>query len=320
MKRSLPMLLCCLAAASPAVAQFLPAPVYVELDGRWYETEWATPFIWINRPVLFLRAARMDLCNRTDGQSQVFGGAFYAYAGTFSVPIYQVTSWRVHRPAGSPGITVISVNTLPGNIGCLNEVAPPYAETIFRHGFELDGVMVNGFEVAPPQAPATSTPLKMTLTGADGASCVFTTNANGLNWSTATNVIKASGDFDCSGTGDPYGSGFVMNGPTTWNVAIPWRVGQARTVNWYAYPFDTCAIVAQPLSGQPTGALALTGDQSCSGIGTGPSQPTPQVCWNLNRSLTMTPSASGAYLLSLFCHRNGVQQTNQRTLVVSPAL
>lgn len=168
---------------------------------------------------------------------------------------------------------------------------------------------------APSFLSAAPSPLTLTIRDASGRTCIFTPNDAGLSMSHRPGIdVEGTGDLDCSGGGGAVSS-MVIAGPTSWTITLPWRVGQPRSVQWFAYPALSCSISAIPLSGQAE--MILSGATTCSGVGTQQGQPPVAACVNV-KQLVMLPQASGAYVLGVDCQNGSYTRNDSRIVVVSP--
>ncbi len=111
---------------------------FVKLDNRWYDVEIVDNYAAKILPYmgLVVPGALMQQC--AEG---VWGGPFGFWYGQNINPVYDVTrfNYGVYHVGQAPvfvAIAVMDVGTLRGNVQCIGEVPSPFADRIFRNGFE----------------------------------------------------------------------------------------------------------------------------------------------------------------------------------------
>ncbi|MFM2287718.1 MAG: hypothetical protein RL684_861 [Pseudomonadota bacterium] len=146
MKLIAPVLLAAALVSSPRPSVAADAPIYLQLDGRWYSVADGPRVWWFNGYGFYMPTATAAGCRRDDGQPQEFGGVG-AYLGAFFYPVYRITSFHYRPLPQLPGKAVMSYRTAPGNIVCDNEIESPIPDPVFRDGFDLAPSMFrDGFD------------------------------------------------------------------------------------------------------------------------------------------------------------------------------
>lgn len=126
-------------AALAAAMASAAVPLYLQIDGRWYETTPGTS-VTLSFGTLDASGVTLSACHRTDFTQQSSDGIWLFYGPYYdSIMDIQSLQWRVVE--NQPASRVIVLRTSDSNVVCTNEVVSPETGTYF-----VDPIYANGFE------------------------------------------------------------------------------------------------------------------------------------------------------------------------------
>jgi len=124
-------------------------PLFVKLDGRYYEVPFASP----PQPLAsfapsagwFAQRAEMRNCVRSDGLPMEVYLFPRAYVGTPGSIVGPIATQRIVPRSEQRPYSLVELRTVPGNVVCNGEVAappgpPPLEDFLLQDGFELEPV------------------------------------------------------------------------------------------------------------------------------------------------------------------------------------
>lgn len=114
-------------------------PLYLQIDGRWYETTAGSP-VTLSFGTFEASGAQLSACHRADFVTQPTGGIWVFYGPYYdTVRDIQYVQWR--GVEDHPASRVIVLRTSDYNVICNQEVVSPETGTYF-----VDPIFANGFD------------------------------------------------------------------------------------------------------------------------------------------------------------------------------